>query len=61
MSTTGVEDIQTALRDMSNGKSGGALGTVPELKGNGLCFGVALVDLLGDVWTQLHAPRDWRL
>ena len=36
---------------MSNGKSGGASGIVPELlKGRGLCFRVALADLLPDVW-----------
>ena len=47
----GAGDTHTALRAMSNGKSGGASDIVPELlKGGGLCFRVALADLLRDVW-----------
>ena len=47
----GTDDIHTALRAMSNGKSGGASSIVSELlKGGGLCFRVALADLLRDVW-----------
>ena len=30
------------------------------LKGGGLCYRVALADLLGDVWKQLYARHDWR-
>ena len=45
---------------MSNGKSGGASGIVSELlKGGGLCFRVALADLLRDVWVQSYATHDW--
>ena len=56
----GAEDTHTALRAMSNGKSGCTSGIVPELlKGGGLCFRVALADLLRDVWTQSYAPHDW--
>ena len=52
----GPEDTHAALRAMSNGTSGGTLGIVPELlKGGGLCFPVALADLLRDVWTPLYA------
>ena len=55
----GAEDTHTALRAMSNGKSGGTSGIAPELlKGGGLCFRVALSDLLRDVWTQSYAPHD---
>ena len=55
-----AEDIHTALQAMSNGKSSGASGIVPELlKGGGLCFRAALADLLRDVWTQSYAPHDW--
>ena len=58
---SGAVDIHIALRAMSNGKSGGASGIVPELlKGGGLCFRVTLADLLRDVWTQSYAPHDWR-
>ena len=56
----GAEDTHTALRAVSNGKSGCTSGIVPELlKGGGLCFRVALADLLLDVWTQSYAPHDW--
>ena len=56
----GADDIHTALPAMSNGKSGRASGIVPELlKGGGLCFRVALADLLPDVWAQLYAKHDW--
>ena len=45
---------------MSNGKSSGGLGIVSELlKGSGLCFRVALADLLRNVWIQSYAPHDW--
>ena len=41
----GADDNHTALRAMSNGKSGRASAIVPELlKGGGLCFRVALAD-----------------
>ena len=54
----GADDIHTALRAMSNGKSGGASGIVPKLlKGGGLCFRVALANLLQDVWAQSYAPH----
>ena len=57
----GADDIHTALRAMSYGKSGGVLGIVPELlKGGGLCFRVALADLMRNVWAQSYAPHDWR-
>ena len=56
----GAEDTHTGLRAMSNGKSGGTSGIVPELwKGCGLCFRLALADVLRDVWTQSYAPHDW--
>ena len=59
-SPPGAEDTHTALRAMSNGKSGDTLGIVPELlKSCGLCFRLALADLLRDVWTQSYAPHDW--
>ena len=45
---------------MSNEKSGGTSGIVPELlKGGGLCLRVPLADLLQGVWTQSYAPHDW--
>ena len=57
----GSDDIYTALRAMSNGKSGGASGIVPELlKGDGLCFRLALADLMRNVWAQSYATHDWR-
>ena len=56
----GADDNHTALRAKSNSKSGGASGFVPELlKGGGLCFRVALADLLRDVWVQSYATHDW--
>ena len=56
----GAEDTHTALSAMSNGKSGGISGIVPEvLKGGGLCLRVALADLLRNVWMQSYARHDW--
>ena len=57
----GADDIHTALHALSNGKSDGALGIVPELlKGGGLCFHMAAADLIRNVWAQSYATHDCR-
>ena len=56
-----AEDTSNALRRMSNGKSGGLSGIVPELlKAGGSSLQTALVDLLQSAWLHMYAPNDWR-
>ena len=56
-----IDDLCSALRSMSTGKSGGLSGIVPELlKAGGECLRAVLLDLLRSVWVGSYVPPDWR-